>query len=459
MKSSKKNHNIFSKLMKNGDTHFFVRFQCKNKSYNNKNFTKLFGCKSIKDCQEELIKVKARCYQGKPLFVNDSDCLDEYWEKWVEEKILEECWNETSIKNIKSRYENMVKPYLGSKKVILITVEDARNLIYNQLKNRAFSTKSNLKSMLSEFWQKYLMENKVVQENIWLKIGKLKNKEKYRTIEHLTSDTPLEVVQKIYKAISKFQPRMKIWEIKEIQASMYMILMTAHRGSEILSLRAEHILLEQNEIIAPPEITKTNEFYHYPIPPEAKPYIEKAVERGGKIFPNMLREPLRKRWKDMIRDLTDIKYLSNKTLTLHDSRRLLFAVMREDCEIDTLITDSCLNHKQQGSLKNYHNDSYKVIEEAFQKYWSAIRGEKITKKLDIESQEILLEKSREVFETKQKLLQAQKEIVRIKEEKVDTTEFSNNDKYDKILNLVSMLEKKLITQEEFFKLKSDVMLD
>ena len=49
---------INKKVMNDGSVNILVRFKYKNISYNNKNFTKLFGCKTEKQANDKLQEIK-----------------------------------------------------------------------------------------------------------------------------------------------------------------------------------------------------------------------------------------------------------------------------------------------------------------------------------------------------------------------------------------------------------------
>jgi hypothetical protein len=54
-------------------------------------------------------------------------------------------------------------------------------------------------------------------------------------------------------------------------------------------------------------------------------------------------------------------------------RRLMLSVMIKDLKIDSVLADSCLNHKQRGVINHYLSFEYADIEEAYHKYWDYIR--------------------------------------------------------------------------------------
>lgn len=51
----------------------------------------------------------------------------------------------------------------------------------------------------------------------------------------------------------------------------------------------------------------------------------------------------------------------------------MFTIMIRDLGIDSMLADTCLNHKQRGTVNHYLSFVYQDIEEAYNKYWNLIR--------------------------------------------------------------------------------------
>ncbi len=149
--------------------------------------------------------------------------------------------------------------------------------------------------------------------------------------------------------------------------------MTAHRHGELRLLRIEDCYLDKKMIIAPKTITKTKEDYRYPIPDEVIPYLETIKE--GLIFPTLKKGSVYAIFQRLVQ-LADVKTFNNKRISAHDMRRLLLSIMIRDLKIDSVLADSCLNHKQRGVINHYLSFQYKDIEEAYHKYWNYLRNKK-----------------------------------------------------------------------------------
>ena len=71
--------------------------------------------------------------------------------------------------------------------------------------------------------------------------------------------------------------------------------------------------------------------------------------------------------------LADIELYKNKRISLHDTRRFMLTIMIRDLGIDSMLADTCLNHKQRGTVNHYLSFVYEDIEKAYNKYWELIR--------------------------------------------------------------------------------------
>ena len=47
--------------------------------------------------------------------------------------------------------------------------------------------------------------------------------------------------------------------------------------------------------------------------------------------------------------------------------------MIKDLKIDSVLADSCLNHKQRGVINHYLSFTYKDTSDAYERYWKLIR--------------------------------------------------------------------------------------
>jgi len=68
---------VFSVLMDDGSENYIVRFNYKGTRYSDKNFTKLYGCKSAKSASDKLAVVKDLIDNNKNPFKKSKDTVDE----------------------------------------------------------------------------------------------------------------------------------------------------------------------------------------------------------------------------------------------------------------------------------------------------------------------------------------------------------------------------------------------
>lgn len=179
----------------------------------------------------------------------------------------------------------------------------------------------------------------------------------------------LVAIRKLYKAVAVYKP--KIGLKNELNTYLYLLLMTAHRYGELLKLTIEDVYLDDNKIVSPALITKTREDYHYPIPNECIEYFKTI--KSGLLFPNLKAYSVSDYFSKLV-TLSEIKIYRNKSVTAHDTRRLLLYIMIKNCKIDSLLADYCLEHKPKGVIGHYTSFSYKDKKEAFIKYWNTIRN-------------------------------------------------------------------------------------
>lgn len=184
-----------------------------------------------------------------------------------------------------------------------------------------------------------------------------------------THEKNIDILRKLYNAIPKYEALAK-HQKEEFRNFLMLVVMTAHRHGELRQLTIEDCHLDKMIIIAPKTITKTKETYKYPIPEEVIPYL-KTIKRGL-IFPTLKKGSVDQMFQRLLK-LANIETFNGKRISPHDMRRLLLTVMIKDLKIDSVLADTCLNHKQEGTIKHYVSFTYDDVEEAYNKYWEFIR--------------------------------------------------------------------------------------
>ena len=357
---------ISTKIMTDGSKAIMVRFKYQNKTYPVKNFTKLYGCKTETQADKKLDEIKVLISQGKNPLTSSPITLNDFWYERFQEKVDSGEWTNNTPRNYKYFYEAHIKNSIGHLKLDKITYDDLKKVL-RKIANRQPGTKNTLKRLLRPLFAEALKSG-IIQENVVIKIDTFQESSD-RSIEHRTSEDELSIIRELYNAIPNYKVLSKQQD-PEIKMFLYMVVLTAHRMGEIMKLRKEDVVMKENKIISPPNITKTKEPYHFPIPDECREYFESVED--GLLFPTLKRGSTYAIFQRLLK-LTSIKFYKNKTLSPHDTRRLMLMVMIRDCKVDSMLADSCLSHKQSGVINHYLNFSYKDKVEAYDKFWKLIR--------------------------------------------------------------------------------------
>ncbi len=356
---------ITEKKMKNGTTAIMVRFKFDSTTYPVKNFTKLYGCETRTGARKKLDEIKVAISQGIEPFINTPYTLDDIWYKRVEYKRTNKEWKDITCKNYTYYYEAHIKPLIGKKKLSKITVEHLEKII-KDMNGLQGGTKNRLQKILYPIFDDAIKRNQlnfnVAKDLKRYKIGNDKN------IKLRSGNKQLNIVKKLYLEIPNYNVHQKSQE-QEIKMFLYMVILTAHRIGELLQLKKENVIMDERKIISPPEITKTQEEYHFPIPKECLSYIKSI--KSGLLFPTLKRGSLYNIYQRLVKK-TDISFYKGKTISPHDMRRMILTIMIIDCNVDSMLADSCLSHKQSGSAKHYVNFDDEHIRDAYQKYWDII---------------------------------------------------------------------------------------
>lgn len=358
---------ITKQIDKSGNPRLIVRFKFQNIEYE-KNFTKLFGCRTEKQANDKLQEVKVDLSRGVDPFNSSEtkETLDSLWEERFNRKVNNGEWRNNTPRNYNYFYNAHIKEVIGWKKISKITYNDLQ-LVNDNLSHRQGGTRNTFKRMMRPLFEDCVKKG-LLTKNI-VELLETQSEGNDKNIELRTSEDYLSIVRKIYEVIPTYKCKSKKQE-QEIKAFLYLILLTAHRFGELSKLEKKDIVLKENKIISPPDITKTKEYYHFPIPIEVREYLESIEE--GKIFPSVKKNSMYQIFQRLIGN-TDIKFYNGKTISLHDTRRLMIKIMITDCGIDSMLADSCLSHKQQGTVKHYLHFQYKDIAGAYEKYWKKIK--------------------------------------------------------------------------------------
>lgn len=403
---------ITEKKMKDGSISIMVRFKYLGVIYPVKNFTKLYGCKTKSDASKKLDEVKVLLSQNINPFKKSFETFAEIYEDKLNTNEANGTWAYYTIKNRRHFFNRYIKnnKNIGKKRVENITYEDVEDLI-NQFKISQSSSINTAIDILRPVF-KEAFDKGVIVKNI-MSSEKFK-KVRYGTrkvIEARVKTNAADIVRDLYEAIPLYGKDQALYRNIEIHKNfLYMLLMTAHRSGEIIQLKKEHCDLKRKKIFAPREITKTKD-YQFPIPNECLDYIEK--HQGGYLFPIPQGGTVHRIFRRLV-ELAEVEVIANENISGHDTRRLLMTIMVEKLGIDSNVADFCLEHEIQGVKAHYLHLSYETKEKAFHKYWDFIRNNK---------------------------------IVKIEDNKIEN--ISDNSNFEKLKELINMLENGYITKEQF----------
>lgn len=356
---------IYEKTLKDGNTYIYARLKYDGKKYPPKNFTKLYGITTKKEAKKKLEEIKVGISQGFKPFVNTPFTLTDIWEKRIKEKEKDNEWTTETRRNYGYFYYKHIAPLIGAKKLSKITLEDLKEVVMNMPTIQGGSKNRVQKLMYPIFDD--LIKNGTLNENPakYLKIYKSGND---MNVKLRSKNTNLTIARELYKAIPQYKVHQKSQD-QEIKMFLYMIVCSAHRIGELLKLKKENVIIEDEKIISPKTITKTKVEYHFPIPPICLNYIKSI--KSGLLFPTLKRGGLYNIYQRLIK-LTDLKFYDGKTISAHDMRRIMLNIMVVECGIDGFLADSCLSHQQKGSTRHYVGFEDKHIREAYEKYWDKI---------------------------------------------------------------------------------------
>lgn len=359
---------ITTDILKNGSKNIYVRFKYKGRNYNKLNFTKLYGITNEAEAFSELQVMKKEIAKGKDPFNMTSEILNDIFDERLKQKVANGDWTHSTPTNYTYFYNAYIRDTVGHKNVAKITYEDLLN-IQNSMTNVVNSTKNTLKMILRPIFAEQVKLKRIYENPVdELKTYNMPVKEK---LKHRIVENHLDVVSKLYNAIPKYKTKSDK-QSAEIHTFLFLVLLSAHRFGELLRLQKDDCYMKIQKIISPKSITKTKEDYHFPIPDECLEYIN-SIE-SGLLFPSVKRGSLYQIFQRVVA-LAEIELYRDKKISLHDTRRFMLTIMIRNLNIDSVLADTCLDHKQRGTIKHYIDLEYEDIEEAYKKYWKLIRSE------------------------------------------------------------------------------------
>jgi len=359
--------NVTIKTLKNGTKNYYVRFMFQGREYPVKNFTKLYGCKTKKSTLERLAEVKIEISKGRNPFVPTKETLNDLYEERKKTSLKNGTWRPRTVESYDYFYNRYIKNTIGHKKLSKITYEDLKKIYDVDMAHVEKSTKNQFKRIVRPIFVEEIKKGNLHTNIIdTLDTYKMPVREK---LELRTFENNLDIIRKLYKAVPEYEA-LAYHQKEEFRNFLMMVIMTAHRHGELRQIRIEDCYLGKKMIIAPKTITKTKEDYRYPIPDEIIPYLQTI--KSGLIFPTLKKGSVYEMFQRLVK-LAEIETFNGKRISPHDMRRLMLSIMIKDLKIDSVLADSCLNHKQRGVINHYLSFTYDDVEEAYNKYWNLIR--------------------------------------------------------------------------------------
>ncbi|WP_324172292.1 hypothetical protein [Sulfurimonas sp.] len=350
-----------------GGKEFIVSFSYKGFRINEKNFTKLFNCKTAKQAHERIPIVKDQIDKGEDPLTTTTNKIGELVLNNLEDK------NIGFKKNSTHTYNKHIKPIIGHKYIERVTEKDLIKIRTNMEKQGlALSTIKKIRTILSPIFKK--AHNKgIIKVNVLLEVPMGGHETKPRLEERLHG-TIKDNAQNIFN---------KILVLKEFQndeefKSIFLIsMMCARRLGEILEITYEDII--DGVVHVRGSTTKTYKIKgervveRYPLPKE----VLKIIGKGkGKVFNHQVRSCLDE-YKKMIENECnlEVKELGKKfPIRGHDNRHFIMSLCSEKFGKDN-VGSLALSHNSVSNMNDvYLSTEYKRVEELFKYYWRLLRS-------------------------------------------------------------------------------------
>jgi len=362
---------VFSVEMDNGNVNYIVRFSYKRTRYADRNFTKLYGCKSAKSASEKLIIVKGLINDGKDPFKQTMDTVDKLAYALIEKKVPKQG------KILKYSYDKWSKDTIGHLKISLVTVEHIEKIRKKMIQeDMSPSTIKKQRDFLSSVFERAFLAGKIERniiklvENMGYNVGKPK-------LTQRVKEPLIEVIRKIYRQALEYD--------LEYRAFMLISVMNARRAGEIYLLEWDDI--ESKTINVRAETTKTFKKAHigtvvekYPLSKETREALEylKNKSTSDRIFTLPYRN-YQDSYRDMIESIKDIKYkklATNYPIRSHENRNFIISICSAKFG-ETLVGSATLSHSDKSNMNSlYNNTPYEFVEKIFKYYWKKLRKSK-----------------------------------------------------------------------------------
>ncbi len=353
--------NIYEIVSHSERIEYIVRFSYLGKSYGQRNFTKLFGCNTLKQTFDKFNEVKIELSKGNnPFKKKVSISLNSLWDE--RRKELKEGDHKYVLS---SYYKKHIEPIIGKMDIDEVDEKHLYRILNGTLKESGSSNRMKLKTILNPIFRKSIKKELIKNSPLeYIKFEKLKFKEELSSI--LVNDYKI-VSQKLYKGIKDLREDGQ--KYIEYKLSMYFGLMTVRRRSEILKYKHSNII--DGKLFVPSEYTKINKTDEFPLSEEMLELINKLPKDRDELF-TINRQTITKRFNKVVKDC-NIQLTKGNTFTFHQCRNLFQSIMIPQTSNPPLV-DRCLSHTQNNVMSIYLSFEYKNRKEVFEEYWDILRG-------------------------------------------------------------------------------------
>ncbi len=376
-----KYNSIWEAVNRYGDKEYIVIFTYKGVRFGQKNFTKLFDCKTAKQTNDQLVIVKHRIDNNEDPFTTTTNKIKDLVIEYLDTR------NSDYKRNSTFTYYKWIDPVIGHKYIErvtendLIKIKDNMQNGYNpkdkeKCKPLSESTIKKIKNILSPIFKKAHI-NGIIRVNILLNIEMGRHLKKPRLHERLNGSI-LENALKIRKAILTIKEDKNDEEYKAI---FLISSMCARRLNEILSIKYEDII--DGVVHTRGETTKTfkdlgsDVSERYTLPKEVLDIIKPSKDKSGYIFTHRARSCM-----DVYRIMIDkqanldLKPKGKEyPIRTHDNRHFMMSLCAETFGKGN-VGSLALSHSDGDTNDIYNSIEYERVEKLYAYYWKMLRNDK-----------------------------------------------------------------------------------
>jgi len=363
---------IYTVETKDLDRHYVARFSYNGISYPQKNLTKLFNVRNLKEAKDKLNEIKYKLSQGLDIFstINDNKV----------DSLIMEYFNKKSISYKRigiATYSKHAKNVIGHLKINKVTKAHIETIIENMEQlNLSPSTIRKMRVYLNPIF-KSAYESEVIHRNILNQV-KFPSEQVKPTLSSRLDEHIIDAIRKIYQTVLNES---------DDYASMFLIsIMCARRMGEILQIEYQDIKDKWVRVRA--GTTKTYKDRHpdefvesYPLPKEVLERIDfKDKKPNEKVFVHYHRTYLDK-YKEMIDERCNLSLLplaKEYPIRSHDNRNFIISILSKQYGVETVGSVALSHNTRKSDINQRYSDDIEDTfkQEIFNSYWKILRDKK-----------------------------------------------------------------------------------